>query len=63
MPAGRGVDAHQSGYDQVVFYIPVVYHVRVSVCDLSLHGLLVEYQEVFSGLRAGKSMDGIVSEQ
>ena len=53
------MDADQSGYDQDVFYLSVVYHVRVAISDLLVYGVLVEYQEVFSGFRARKSVDGI----
>ncbi len=63
MPAIRGMDADQSGQDQDVFYLSVLYHVWVTICDLLVHGVLVEYQKVSSGLRAWKSMDGVVSEQ
>lgn len=59
MPAGRGVDADQSGYNQVIFYLPVVYHLWVSVCDLLVYGVLVKYQEISAGVWAGKSMDGV----
>ncbi len=61
MPATRGVDANQPGYDQGVFYLSVVYHVRVSVCDLLVYGVLAKYQEISSGVWARKGMDGIVS--
>ena len=49
MPATRGMDADQSGYDQDVFYLSVVYHVRVAISDLLVYGVLVEYQEVYPG--------------
>ena len=51
------MDADQSGYDPDVFYLSVVYHLWVAICDLLVHGVLVEYQEISSGVRAGKSMD------
>ena len=59
MPATRGMDADQSGHDQDVFYLSVVYHLWVSVCDLLVYGVLVEYQEISSGVWARKGMDGI----
>ena len=49
MPATRGMDADQSGYDQDVFYLSVVYHLWVAISDLLVYGVLVEYQEVYPG--------------
>jgi len=55
MPAGRGVDEDQSSKDQVVFYLPVLYHLRLSLRHLPLYGVLAEYQKIYtdSGSRQG----------
>ena len=56
------MDADQPGYNQDVFYLPVVHHLWLTVCDLLVYGVLAEYQEISSGVRAGKSVDGVGSE-
>lgn len=47
MSADRGVVENKSGPDPIVLYIPVISHLWFSPGDLSHHGLLDEYQEVY----------------
>ena len=63
MSAGRGVDADQSGHHQDVFYLFVLYHIRISIGDLPFYGLLAEYQEVFTGPWPGKGVDRVVKSE
>ena len=43
------MDADQPGYNQDVFYLPVVHHLWLTICDLLVYGVLAEYQKVYPG--------------
>ena len=57
------MDADQSGHDQDVFYLSVVYHFRISIGEINIKKLLAENQEVFTGPWPGKGVDRVVKSE
>ena len=57
MSADRGVDEDQSREDQAVFYLFVLYHVRLSFYLLPLYGVLAQYQEVYFNTRGREGVE------